>query len=146
MTYEYDVQRYGSYFRNWCQAFGAHDSIFNEKTGHYWLISEHQVGIILEPQLRKQLFKEVLRKKDIQVFFINKEYAQIGHFYYPFLGEPDKQGYDAIGKIFNSSREHHLFLTSHFTYGTDTRILTLSNKKPLYILHKQIGHIKIKLD
>lgn len=146
MTSEYNVKRYGSYFRNWCQAFDVHDTIFNENTGQYWLITEHQIGIILQPQLRKQVFKEVLRKKNIQVFYINEEYAQIGNFYYPFSGESDKQGHDAIGKILNSSKECHLFLTSHFAYGTDTRILTLSNKKPLYILHKEIGHIQIHFD
>jgi hypothetical protein len=146
MTYAYDVQRYGSYFGNWCQSFGIHDTISNEKSGIYWLISEHQVGISLQHQLRKQLFKEVLRKKHLQVFFINEAYAQIGNFHYPFSGMADKQGYDAIRKILASRKECHLFLTSHFAYGTSTRILTLSDIKPLYIMYKEIGHIQIQLD
>jgi hypothetical protein len=36
-------------------------------------------------------------------------------------------------------------LTSHFMYGTGTRILTVSNKKPLSIIYKEIGAMHIKL-
>ena len=40
----------------------------------------------------------------------------------------------------------HVFLTSHFMYGTNARIMTLSTKKPISIIYKEIGGITIRLD
>ncbi|NNJ91255.1 MAG: hypothetical protein HKP55_06245 [Gammaproteobacteria bacterium] len=146
MTREYEVQRYGSYFRGWCQAFGLHESVLNEKKDSYWLFSEHQVGFLLKPQLRRLLLKNILRKRDTPILSINKDYAHIGSFYHEFVCAGDKQGYDAIKKILNKTKNSYLYLTSHFTYGTDARILTLSSVKPMYILYKEIGCISVMLD
>lgn len=114
MMHEYELQRYAAYFRGWCQTFGEHDSIPNENTGICWLLSEHQAGFVLQPQLARSLYREVLRKN-----------------YTPVL---------------ENCSNPCLFMTSHFTYGTGTRILTLSNKKPLSIIYKKIGCIRIWLD
>ena len=37
-------------------------------------------------------------------------------------------------------------MMSHFTYGSGTRILTLSSNKPLSIIYKEIGYMRIRLD
>lgn len=146
MTNEYELQRYAAYFRGWCQAFGEHESIPNEDTGICWLLGEHQVGFVLRPQLTKSLYREVLRKNDKPVLELGRKSARIGTFNYPLSGTADEQGLAAITGILENHSGACLFLTSHFMYGTGTRILTLANKKPLSIIYKEIGHMRIRLD
>jgi hypothetical protein len=146
MTNEYELQRYAAYFRGWCQAFGEHDSLPNEDTGICWLLSEHQVGFLLRPQLTKALFREVLMRNDKPVLELSQKGARIGTFHYPLSGEIDEQGFAAIRKILENHSDTCLFLTSHFLYGTGTRIFTLSSKKPLSIIYKEIGCMHIRLD
>jgi hypothetical protein len=146
MTREYELQRYAAYFRGWCQAFGEHESVPNEDTGIFWLIGEHQVGFVLRPQLTKTLNREVLRNIDKPVLELTRKGARIGTFHYPLSGVADEQGLAAIRKILENRSDACLFLTSHFMYGTGTRILTLSSKKPLSIIYKEIGCMRIRLD
>jgi hypothetical protein len=146
MTHEYELQRYAAYFRGWCQAFGEHDSIPNEDTGMCWLLSEHQAGFVLRPQLTRSLYREILRKNDTPVLELSRKGARIGAFHYPLSGVADEQGIAAIKRILENCSNSCLFMTSHFTYGTGTRILTLSNKKPLPIIYKEIGCMRIRLD
>jgi len=72
--------------------------------------------------------------------------ARIGGFHYPLSGAVDEQGIAAIRRILESCSDPCLFMTSHFMYGTETKILTLSSKKPLSIIYKEIGCMLIKLD
>jgi hypothetical protein len=104
------------------------------------------VGFLLQPRLRKPLFREVLRKANTPPFRITQSYAKIGSFFHEFSCPADKEGRDGIEKILTSNSKSYLYLTSHFSYGTDARILTLSNVKPLYILYKEIGDISVMLD
>jgi hypothetical protein len=39
----------------------------------------------------------------------------------------------------------HVFLSSHFMYGSGTRIITLSRRKPLAIIYKEIGPMHLRL-
>jgi hypothetical protein len=146
MTHEYELQRYAAYFRGWCQAFGEHDSIHSEDTGICWLLSEHQSGFILPPQLTRSLYREILRKSDTPVLQLSRKGCHIGAFRYPLSGAADQQGIAATKKILENCSDAYLFMTSHFTYGTGTRIVTLANKKPLSIIYKEIGRIRIRLD
>jgi hypothetical protein len=146
MTHEYELQRYAAYFRGWCQAFGEHDSIPNEDTGTRWLLSEYQVGFILRPQLTRSLYREVLGKNDTPVLELSRKGARIGTFYYPPSGAADEQGFAEIKRILENCSDSCLFMTSHFTYGAGARILTLSNTKPLPIIYKEIGCMRIQLD
>jgi len=41
--------------------------------------------------------------------------------------------------------EIHVFLTSHLLYGSGSRIITFSSKKPLSIIYKEIGTMRIRL-
>ena len=146
MTHEYEIQRYAAYFRGWCQAFGEHNSIPNKDTGTSWLLSKHQAGFILRQQLTRSLYREVLRKNHTPVLGLSRKGARIGTFHYPLSGASDKQGISAIIKTLENYSHSCLFMTSHFMYGTGTRILTLSNKKPLPIIYKEIGCMRIRLD
>ena len=146
MTHEYELQRYAAYFRGWCQAFGEHDRIPDEDTDTCWLLGEHQVGFVLPPQLTRSLYREVLRKNDTPVLEFSRKGARIDTFHYPLSGASDEQGIAAIKEIIENHSDPCLFMTSHFTYGTGTRILTLSSNKPLSIIYKEIGCMRIRLD
>jgi phosphate uptake regulator len=84
-----------------------------------------------------------LEELDIE---IGREGTRIGTFHYPLSGAADEQGIAAIKRILENCCDSCLFMTSHFTYGAGTRILTLSNKKPLSIIYKEIGCMRIQLD
>jgi hypothetical protein len=87
-----------------------------------------------------------LRKNDTPVLELSRKGARIGALYYPMSGAADEQGIAAINKILENCSDSCLFMTSHFTYGTGTRILTLSSNKPLSIIYKEIGCMRIRLD
>ena len=92
------------------------------------------------------LYREILRKNDIPVLELSRKGARIGTFHYPLSGASDEQGIAAIKEILENHSDPCLFMTSHFTYGTGTRILTLSSNKPLSIIYKEIGYMRIRLD
>jgi hypothetical protein len=146
MTHEYELQRYAAYFRGWCQAFGKHDSVPCEVTGVNWLFSEYQVGFVLPSQLTRSLYREVLGKQGTPILELKATGAQIGSFQYPLCGAAYDQGIAAIQTVLEQGRDSCLFVTSHFMYGTGTRIITLASKKPLTIIYKDIGPMRIRLD
>jgi hypothetical protein len=146
MTHEYELQRYAAFFRGWCQAFGEHKSIHSKDTGICWLFSEHQSGFILPPQLTRSLYREVLRKSGTPVLELSQKGGRIGNFRFPLAGEADQKGIAVIEETLENCSDACLFMTSHFTYGTGTRIFTLANKKPLSIIYKEIGRMLIRVD
>jgi hypothetical protein len=40
----------------------------------------------------------------------------------------------------------HLYLTSHLLYGGGNRIITFSNRKPLLIIYKVIGTMRVSME
>ena len=146
MTHEYEIKRYAAYFRGWCQAFGEHEGIHSDDTDICWLRSDNQSGFILPPKLTRSLYREILRKSAKPVLELSHKDARIGTFRFPLSGEADQRGITAIEKVLENSSDACLFMTSHFTYGTGTRIFTLANKKPLSIIYKEIGCMLIRLD
>ena len=146
MTVEYEVKRYAAYFKGWCQAFGEHESIPGADTGISWLFSEHQAGFILPPHLTRSLYREVLGKRGTPVLELGKQYARVGEFNYPLTEDADQQGIAALRNILETGSDVSLFLTSHFMYGTGTRIITLSNNRPLAIIYKEVGPMTVRLD
>ena len=52
---------------------------------------------------------------------------------------------DVIENILTSGDDFHVYLTSHLMYGTQARIITLSAKKPLAIIYKEIGTLRIRM-
>jgi hypothetical protein len=143
---EYEVRRYAAYFRGWCQAFGEHQGIAGGDTGISWLLAAHQVGFILPQHLMRSLYREVLGKSGTPVLELGQTSARIGDFHYPLSGPADEQGIAALKRVLENEGGASLFMTSHFLYGTGTRIITLSNNKPLAIIYKVIGPMRVRLD
>ncbi len=145
MTSDYELKRYAAYYKGWCQAFGEHESVPGDDTGISWLFSEKQVGFISPRKMTKSLLREILRKRETPTLTISRNSVQIGNFYYRPSKASDESALLAIAKFLETGNGAHIFLTSHFMYGTGTRILTLSSKKPLTIIYKEIGTMHIKL-
>jgi hypothetical protein len=145
MMPEYELNRYSAYFMGWCQAFGEHESVPGEEEGVSWLFADKQVGLILPRQLGKQLFREVLGKREVPTLTMNRDGFRVGSFVYSFAGTPDRSALSAIKTIIEADAVPHLYLTSHFMYGPGARIITLSKKKPLSIIYKPVGPMYVDL-
>jgi hypothetical protein len=145
MTTEYELKRYAAYYRGWCQAFGEHESVPGEDTGISWLFGENQIGFISPREQTRLLLREILRKRETPTLTISRKSVQIGAFYYQPSKPSDESALLAVANFLETGHGSHIFLTSHFMYGTGTRILTVSRKKPLSIIYKEIGAMQIKL-
>jgi hypothetical protein len=145
MTSEYELKRYAAYYRGWCQAFGEHESVPGDDTAISWLFGESQIGFISPREQTRLLLREILRKRETPTLTISRNSVQIGAFYYRPSKSSDESALLAIANFLETGKGTHIFLTSHFMYGTGTRILTVSNKKPLSIIYKEIGAMHIKL-
>ena len=145
MTTEYELKRYAAYYRGWCQAFGEHESVPGEDAGISWLFGENQIGFISPREQTRLLLREILRKRETPTLTISRKSVHIGTFYYRPSKPSDESALLAVAKFLETGNGSHIFLTSHFMYGTGTRILTVSNKKPLSIIYKEIGAMHIKL-
>lgn len=51
-----------------------------------------------------------------------------------------------ISCILEAGDDASVFLASRFMYGTDTRIITLSGRKPLAIIYRETGSMRVGLD
>ena len=140
------ITRYAAFFRGWCQAFGEHESIPGEENSISWLLAEHQVGFIIPQQLTKPLYREMLWQNPTPTLVMNRKHFEVGSLRIPLTGWYDSRGLDAVEKMLRTGNDFHFFLTSHFMYGTGTRILTLSTRKPLAIIYKEIGKMYIRMD
>ncbi len=145
MTPEYELKRYAAYYKGWCQAFGEHESVRGEDDGISWLFAEKQIGFISPRKQTKLLLREILRKRETPTLTISRNSVQIGSFYYRPSKASDESALLAIAAFLGSGKASHIYLTSHFMYGTGIRILTVSRKKPLSIIYKEIGAMRIKL-
>jgi hypothetical protein len=146
MTHERRVRRYAAYFKGWCQAFGEHESFTDEASGISWLYNESQIGFILPATLTKALYREVLRGQECPVLVISGNSARVGDVSFVFPAGQENLIRSGIRKLLEASSDPCVFLTSHFMYGTRTRIMTLSDSRPLSIIYKAIGDMRIRLD
>ena len=145
MSPEFILKRYAAYYKGWCQTFGEHEGEPGEDTDINWLFGEQQVGFISPRNLTRQLFLEILRKHDSPTLTISRNSVQIGAFEYERSTASDEAALLAIKNMLETGQTSHIYLTSHFMYGTSTRIVTVSNKKPLSIIYKDIGTLRIRL-
>lgn len=143
---ERKIRRYSAYFRGWCQTFGEHECIPGKSSGIHWLVSDRQVGFILPKKLTRPLYREILHHEDAPMMKIRGNQVQVGSFQFS-LGETQQQRtLEAVRRILEDGDDFHVFLTSHFMYGTHARIITLSSKKPLAIIYKEVGNMKVSMD
>jgi len=143
---ERELKRHAAYFRGWCQAFGEHESIYRDDTGINWLTADHQVGLVLPKPLIRSLYKEVLLHDEAPTLLFHRKSVEIGALDIPIGKKYQKQALSAMEKILDVGDDVHVFLTSHLLYGEGSKIITFSNKKPLAIIYKEIGTMRIRLD
>jgi len=142
---ERELIRYSAYFKGWCQAFGEHEGIQCEASGIDWLLTDKQVGLVLPQATIKPLYREVLLHKQTPVLTFQEDCIQIGALRIALEKKQEQKALDAIAGILESPEAVHLYLTSHLLYGGGNRIITFSNKKPLLIIYKVIGTMRVRL-
>lgn len=145
MTSELELKRYSAYFRGWCQAFGEHEGIPGNESGISWLFTDSQAGFILPQPLIRSLYREVLLHRESPTLTISHNILEIGSLRLELAKRHEKRALDAVENIIDCGEELHVFLTSHLLYGTGARIFTLSSKKPLSIIYKEIGSMRMRL-
>lgn len=145
MTPEYELKRYAAYYKGWCQAFGEHESVPADDSEITWLFAEKQLGFISPPEMTKALLREILRKRETPMLSISRNSVKIGRFHYQASKASDESALHEIGRFLETGRASHIYLTSHFMYGTGARILTLSSKKPVSIIYKEIGTMSVRM-
>ena len=139
---ERNLKRYAAYFRGWCQAFGEHVNIYQDENGISWLTASSQLGLVLPKQMIKQLYREVLLHEKAPTVKFRRKYIEIGSLEIPIGKKHQKLARQEITSILEHGKEVHVFLTSHLLYS-GSKIITFSSKKPLAIIYKEIGTMKI---
>jgi len=142
---ERELKRYSAYFRGWCQAFGEHESLPGEENGINWLFTEHQAGFILPQAITRQLYREVLLHREPPPLTFTLDAVRIGSVRFPLARHQEKRILEVVENILTGGNDFHVYLTSHLLYGTGARIITLSTRKPLSIIYKEIGTLRIRL-
>lgn len=142
---ERELKRYAAYFRGWCQAFGEHDHIHSDRSGIDWLLADRQVGLVLPREMVKPLYREVLLNRQPPAVTFRSDRIEVGSLRIPLEKQVERAALQAVGRLLDSRGEIHLYLTSHLLYGGGNRIITFSGKKPLIIIYKEIGAMRIRL-
>jgi hypothetical protein len=143
---ERELRRYSAYFRGWCQAFGEHENLSDHDNGIHWLIAEHQAGFVLPQAMIRRLYREVLLHQAAPPMIFHDDTVEVGGFHFPMTRQYETRILDSIENILTHGSEFHTYLTSHLMYGTKARIFTLSLRKPIAIIYKEIGTIRLRLD
>lgn len=140
------VRRYAAYFRGWCQTFGEHDSFADHDNEIYWLLTDAQAGFVLPPDHLRQLYRAVLLHRDAPPLTFRRYLVEVGDFNFSLTPGHENAIRETVGRILSAGDDLHVYLTSHFMYGTQARIITLSSQKPISIIYKEIGSIPIRLE
>lgn len=140
------VKRYSAYFRGWCQAFGEHEGLSDHERGIHWLLTGQQAGFVLPSDLSRQLNRAVLMQQSAPPLVFNENLVEAGDFRFELTPGNESAIRSAIERILRNPGELHVYLTSHLLYGTRARIITLSCKKPIAIIYKEIGELPIRMD
>lgn len=141
---EQEVTRYSAYFRGWCQAFGEHENVKGEASEAEWLLAEKQVGLVLPREYIKPLYREVLLHDEAPPLVFCTDRLQIGSLALPLGPGRERQVLDAMAMVLQGGPAH-LYLTSHLIYGSGAKIITFSRKKPIVIIYKEIGRMRVRL-
>ena len=95
--------------------------------------------------ITRRLYREVLLHRKPPPLMFRDEKVEIGSLAFALARRHEQQILKAIHRILDTGQDFHVYLTSHLLYGTSTRIITLSRKKPLAIIYKEIGSMPIRL-
>lgn len=142
---ERGFKRYGAYFKGWCQDFGEHESIEADDNGSDWLFAEDSVGLVLPKSLLKLLYRESLSRFQVPPLVFSQHGLKIGKLQFLFRKNSEKRVLAAIKELLEAESDLHVFLTSHLFYSSENRIITFSTKRPLSLIYREIGNMKIRL-
>ena len=90
--------------------------------------------------------REVLLHDEAPPLTFSLQGVQLGSLEFPLASEREVEALDAMEALLRQGRECHVFLTSHLLYGGGNRIITFSCRKPLAIIYKEIGTMRIRLE
>jgi len=146
MPLERTLRRYTAYLKGWCQAFGEHDTVAPLAERISCLVGDKQIGFILSRELTRELYYEVLGGRlSMPVLDMDARSMRIGGFCQALPEIWEQQGLPVLTQLMQGENDLHLYLTYHLTYPSGTRIITISQRKPLPIIYKEISPMEIRL-
>jgi hypothetical protein len=134
---ERELIRYAAYFKGWCQALGEHKGMRCTESG---------IDLVLPSDMVKSLHREVLLRRRTPSLIFRDECIEVGALRIPLERKREQKALDAVAEILASPEAVHLYLTSHLLYGGGNRIITFSNRKPLLIIYKVIGTMRVSME
>jgi hypothetical protein len=138
------IKRYNAYYHGWCLTFGEHSADYSEERDISWLFGEEKVGLILSDELRKQAQREFLgHQEKIPQLGLSDTGLRMNHYIHPLRDEIDRTNLQRLKAFLLSSRDLHMFLSSHLIYPSKTRIITFAKKKPLIIMYKEMRPLQL---
>lgn len=143
---EIRIKRYAAYYRGWCQAFGEHDGEIEESADINWIYSDVAIGMVMSPSLQKRFMRHLLGKENAQPrIILASRSIKVGEEWISLESETDVRGLGRMQALLNSGLLIHMYMSSHFYYSAGTRIITLSTRKPLPIMYREISPLYIQL-
>lgn len=141
------IRRYAAFFKGWAQAFGEHEKIEDERRHLRWLRTDEQVGLILEPAIKRALYPHFLGHKpeDVPPILLHRTAVEMAGARFE-LGETPEPPLSDILQLVAAAQELHLYQTYHLIYPSGTRILTLSARAPMTILYRELPPITLRLE
>jgi hypothetical protein len=111
-----------------------------------WLIGDDQIGVILEPALKRLLYPLFLYRPGLAApeVLLRPNAIEVGAAYLPFAADAHTPLTKILGLIARAA-DLHLYQTYHLIYPAGTRILTLSTRAPLTILYRELTPIRLRL-
>lgn len=145
MTKDRLVRRYAAFFKGWAQAFGEHEKIADERHHMRWLLGDAQVGLILEPAIKRALYPHFLGHKpeDVPPILLHRTAVEMGGARLE-LGDHPEPPLPELFQLLSQDGELHLFQTYHLVYASGTRILTLSARAPMGILYRELPALTVR--
>lgn len=145
METERTVKRYSAYYHGWCFAFGEHEICYDEKKTVRWLLGEDRVGLVISAYLKKQLFRALLGANiGSPELIISNAFIKTADVEYVFRDD-EKDGLLEFFEFVKKHQEIHMFLTNHFCYPPNTRIITFSPTKPMIIMYKEFEPLCLRI-
>ena len=146
VSIERTINRYTAYFRGWCQAFGEHDKNYKQKRKINWLIGEHQVGLIFADKKKKKFYGALLGKDEsAPALMLTDSSVRIGEISVSTVEKHHRLGMARLRELIEGEEMLHMFLTYHILYPPGTRIITVSRKRPMGIIYKEVAPLRLIL-
>lgn len=145
MPTERQVRRYTAFFPGWATAFGAHDVDADEERGLVWLFGEHQIGLLLNPEVKHFLYPLFLGNSHDEAPDVWLGNGRLGIAEVELaISAGDQRAFATLMELLDGEGDLHLSQTYHLIYPTGTRILTLGRKAPLPLVYREIAPLQLR--